>query len=488
MAFILPPPDHPSRAVAALPVRLGALGRARRRAAAGAAGFALVGTVAAVLAVVGAADARWHLPPLARGVALVSALAACGVLVRRLAAAARLPADPLAVALVLERRFPPLNDSLASAVTFLEEDEGDEGGDRGVSPRLRRAAVRRAERLSERYEFSRIVPRGRCLKALAFCAGALLIALPAALLDTGRAATAAVRLADPFGPHPWPARTGIELVAPKAFPARLPKADTFELQFVVRGVLPDRATVLFRLHSGEEFEEAYPLTPADPRTPGAVPAGVSPTGPLAVVTARLEPARLNQNFDFRVLANDADTGWQAVAVVPPPRLVPLDGRASPQLHVTPPAYTRQLPADLPDGAGVIEVPAGTTIQLRAAADVPLARAVLAYQGDRSAVERAAPLAPLAHPDPLAATGAGLLAAAIGADVPLELSGDAKVMHVEFTPAFSGMYAVRLTDRTGLTGVRLVEIRLTPDPAPAVSLLRPAAGRDPGLVVPTATVP
>src|SRR5688572_180348 len=151
MAFVLSPPNHPSRAgTVALPVRLAALGRARRRAAAGAAGFALVGVVAAGLAVVGAADAHWHLPPLARGAALVAALAACGVLARRLLAAVRLRADPLAVALELERRFPPLNDSLASAVTFLEEEEDD---DRGVSRRLRHAAVRRAERLSERYEF-----------------------------------------------------------------------------------------------------------------------------------------------------------------------------------------------------------------------------------------------------------------------------------------------------------------------------------------------
>ncbi|HEX4608438.1 MAG TPA: hypothetical protein VH092_09550 [Urbifossiella sp.] len=487
MAFILPPPNHPSRAAALpiLPNRLAALGRARRRAAAGAAGFALVGVVAAVLTAVGALDARWHLPPLARGFALAVTLAAAGILARRFAAAVRLPADPLAVALVLEGRFPKLNDALASAVAFLREYPDD---DRGVSRRLRAAAVRRAERLAERHDFARIVPRGRCLQALAFCAAALLAAVPAALLDTAQAETAALRFADPFGAHPWPAKTRVELVTPKAFPARLPKGDTFELQFVVRGVIPDRAAVAFRLQSGEEFEDVYPLAAADPRAPGVVPAGVSPAGPLAVVTARLEAARLNQSFEFRIAANDADTGWRAVAVVPPPRLVPLDGRASPQLYVTPPEYTRQPPTDLPDGAGVIEVPAGTAVRLRAAADVPLARATLAYQGDRSAVERAAPFAPVGHLDPLAATGAGLLAGAVGADVPLALSGDGKVMWGEFTPAFSGLYALRLTDPTGLSGVRLLEIRLTPDPAPAVVLLRPAPGRDPAIVVPQARVP
>lgn len=484
MAFVLPPPNHPSRTAAppVLPVRLAALGRLRRRTAAGAATFALVGTVAAALAAVGLVDVRWQLPPLARGAALCATLAACGVLARRLAAALRLPTDPLAVALALEARFPKLNDSLASAVSFLGEDPDD---DRGVSPRFREAAVRRAERHAERYDFGHIVPRARCLKALAFGAVALLVAVPAALVDTARAQTAALRFVDPFGPHPWPARTRIELVAPKPLPARLPKGDVFELQFVVRGVIPDRAAVAFRLQSGEEFEEVYPLAPADPRA--ELPPGVSPGGPLAVVTARFEAARLHQSFDFRVAANDADTSWQTVAVVPPPRLVPLDGRASPQLHVTPPAYTGQRETNLPDGAGVIEVPAGTAIRLRAAADVPLARAALAYQGDRSAVERAAPFAPVGYLDPLAATGAGLLAGVVGADVPLTLSGDGKVMWGEFTPTFSGLYAVRLTDATGLSGVRLLEIRLTPDPAPAVSLLRPAPGRDPSMVVPQASL-
>jgi hypothetical protein len=482
MALILLPPTHPSRAaVAVLPTRLAALGRARRRAAAGAAAFALVGTVAAALTLVGLADARWHLSPLARGFALVLTLAACGILLRRLGAALRLRTDPLAVALALEDRYPKLNDALASAVAFLGDAD-----DRGVSRRLRAAAVRRAERASGSLDLAAIVPRGRALKALAFCVPALLAAVPAALLHTDRAATAAVRFADPFGPHPWPARTRVELVSPAEFPARLPKPDAFEFQFVVRGVLPDRAVVAFRLHSGEEFEEAYPLTPADPRAPGGLPPGVSPVGPLAVVGARIEPSRLNHEFDFRVTAGDGDTGWRHVAVVPPPRLVPLDGRPSPQLHVTPPEYTRQPPTDLPDGAAVIDVPAGTTIRLRAAADVPLGRAALAFQGDRSAVERAAPFAHLGRLDPLAAAGSALAAQAVGADVPLTLSGDGRVMWAEFTPAFSGMYALRLTDPTGLTGVRLLEIRLTPDPAPAVSLLRPAPGRDPTRLVPTAS--
>src|SRR5204863_1851540 len=110
-------------------------------------------------------------------------------------------------------------------------------------------------------------------------------------------------------------------------------------------------------------------------------------------------------------AHDGDTGWLPVTVAPPPRLTLLDGRPSPQVYVVPPEYTGLRPADLPDGTGVIEVPVGSRVALRAAADVRLASAVLSYQGDRSAVDRAAGLAPLGHLNPIAPLGSRLLAGA-----------------------------------------------------------------------------
>ncbi|MBX9584138.1 MAG: DUF4175 domain-containing protein, partial [Gemmataceae bacterium] len=453
-----------------------ALGRGRRRAALAAGVFALVAVVGGGVVLAGGLDAVFHLPPLARAFALVLILAAAGVVgLRGVVAALRLPTKPMAVALELEGRFTRLNDSLASAVAFLADR--DRGDDRGVSRRLRAAAVRKAERLAERLDLHQIVPTGRAWKWFWAALAVGLVAGPLAAWNADRAATAIVRLADPFGNHPWPAKTRIAVLAPELFPARLPKGDPFDLRFTVAGELPDRATVAVRVEGGEEWEEPYPLT-ADPK------AG----SPVAAVAARLDPSRLPHHFTVRVTANDADTGWLAVAVVPPPRLVPLDGRPSPQVYAAPPAYTGLPPGELPDGAAVVEVPLGTTLSLRAAADVRLSRAVLTFQGDRAAIDPAAPFAGLGHLNPLGAVGGRLLADAIAADVPLTVSGDGKVMMVTFTPSASGLYALRMTDETGLAGSRLLELRLTPDPAPTVTLLRPSAGRDPLLVVPTARVP
>ena len=471
MPIVLRPPDER----AALPEQLAALGRSRRRVAVAAGAFALVGLLLAATLAACAADAWLHLPALPRALLLVLTLAAAGVVaVAWVFRPLRLPTDALAVALELEDKYPKLNDSLASAVSFLEDEDPD---GRSVSRRLRAAAIRRAERLAERQDLGKLVPTGRYWKAFWLCAVATAAAVPLALWNLDRTETALVRFADPFGTHPWPSKTRIEILEPTTLPARIPKGEAFELRFAVRGLVPDQALVTFRVVNGGEFDKPYPLAVGvDPKFPGA-----------AVVTVQPDMGQLTSSFQFRVQANDADTGWQSVAVVPPPRLVPLDGRPSPQVHIAPPGYIGHPPLDLPDGAAVIEVPLGTTLTLRAAADVRLASAALTFQGDRTGVERASEVAALGLLYAPGAVGSQLLAEEIGADIPLTISGDGKVMAATFTPSMSGLYHLRMTDETGLTGTRPLEIRLLHDPQPVVSLVRPAAGHDPPVLVPEALV-
>src|SRR5213076_1937991 len=100
-------------------------------------------------------------------------------------------------------------------------------------------------------------------------------------------------------------------------------------------------------------------------------------------------------------------------------------------------------------------PLGSAVTLRAATDVRLARAVLAFQGDRSTVDRSTGLIAIGQLNPLAALGSQVLADAVGADVPVTVSGDGRTLAVSFTPILSGTYALRLTDETGLSGTRLL---------------------------------
>lgn len=476
MALVLSPPSER----VALPDRLADLGRTRKRVAVAAGLFTLIATLAGVVTVVGILDATVHLGPLPRALALVGLLAAAGVLwVRGIARPLRVRTDALSVALDLENRFPVLNDALASAIEFEQPTEGDERPRvrPGVSGRLTTQAVRVAERKAGRLPLDRIVPSARFWTAAWTCLGVLAVATPLALWNTARAGTVLIRLADPFGSHPWPTKTRIEILSPEAFPARLSKGEAFELKFAVRGVLSGPATVRIRPMGGTESEEPFPLAlNNDSKHPGA-----------AVVTARFDPGRVSTNFEVRVTANDADTDWRPVVVVPPPRLIPLDGRPSPQFHAAPPEYTRLSAGQLPDGAAVIEVPTGTFLRFRAATDVKLSAATLVYAGDRSAVLSAAPVAFLGHTNPLSALGCQLLADALGNDIPVALSGDGTRLAADFVPALSGTYALKMTDDTGLTGTRLIEIRLAVDPVPVVTLARPLAGTDPPVLAPTASV-
>jgi hypothetical protein len=479
MALVLRPPVERE----SLPVQLADIGAARKRVAVAAGVFAFVATAVGITVLAGFLDAAIHLGPLPRALLLVLALAAAGVVwLRGVVRPLRYQTDALSIALELEEAFPGLNDALASAVDFLGPAEDGIENERplkkpGVSNRLTAAAVRVAERKASRLPLDHIVQTGKCWRALWLCLVVLGVALPLVLWNTGRSATALVRLADPFGAHPWPTKTQIRVLAPEQFPARVSKGDPFEIQFTVRGVLAGAATVHVRMDGGGDFEEQFPLAPNnDPKHPGA-----------AVVTARFDPARVSSNFAVRVTANDADTDWLEVTVVPPPRLVPLDGRPSPQFHATPPAYTGLVPVQLPDGAAVIEVPTGTVLRFRAATDVRLSAAQLAFAGDRSVVTNVAPVAFLGHTNAFSALGAQGLAAALGSDIPLTISGEGTRLAADFIPPLSGQYALKLTDETGLTGTRLIEIRLTPDPVPVVTLVRPQTGYDPPMLAPTASV-
>lgn len=472
MPLILRPPTGRE----SLTERLGDLGRTRRVVAVAAAAFTLVAAVAAALAVAGLLDAWIGLPALLRGFVLVGILSLAAVLfLRRLLPALMLRTDALAIAHDLEDRFPRLNDSLASAVSFLTEDEAN--GVHTGSRRLRQAAVRRAAKLAERYDFRQVTATGLGWRAFWACAFVLLITTALVMTGPQRAFLAAVRVADPFGIHPWPPKTAIAITQPQNFPARIAVGERFDLAFEIRGVVPEQAEIRVQFASGGGFTKTVSLA-AGPEAPAD----------FRSVAAPLDGGQITESFTFAITANDGTTVWQSVTVAPPPKLVPRDGRASPQVHLEFPGYTRLAAIDLPDGAGVIEAPFGSRITLRAAADLRLASAALTFLGDRSAIERAAPAATIGLRHPVSAIGAQFLADSIGRDVPITIGPNGHTLDVEFTPSMPGLYGLRFTDETGLTGMRLLELRLQLDPAPLAVLLQPAVGRDPAIFAPDVSLP
>src|SRR5262249_32011886 len=125
----------------------------------------------------GLVDWRFHLPALVRAFLLTSTLGAAGYVGHRYLVQPLLAkTDDLSLALLLETHYPVLNDSLASALQFLEQQKEVVSG---VSSSLRREAVRRALEVAKVLDFHAVVDRrgSRLASFSALVAGALALGL-----------------------------------------------------------------------------------------------------------------------------------------------------------------------------------------------------------------------------------------------------------------------------------------------------------------------
>jgi hypothetical protein len=464
--------------------------------------------IAAILllgaAVGGFLDWRIHLPGLVRAFVLTSTLGSAGYVAYRylfLPLAAR--ADDLSLALRVESRYPALNDSLASAVQFGAPPRDSE---LAGSPDLRKEAIKRALSIARRYDFTSVVEtRGIRAAGLSFFLAATLT-LMAMLFYPQLAQTALLRLADPFGGHQWPRQTQLEINAR----SRVARGGWFDVQGNVYGVVPSHVLITYRLDGSGPFAQSSEITPGGDTQP-------------ARFVARLDPSRVQHDFRFQVQANDAISPWYEVAVLPPPQLVPLAGRPSPQIALDYPPYT-DLPAQaLPDGTSSIETPAGTRVTLRAAVDRPIVSAWLEYPAEMDvtvgvlaylsamgmpqlsgAVQMAYALPPpfpsstelASGPEsgnevnrgrPAAFSRAHLPARALATRIPARVEAGGRVITIDFLARTTGTFALYFEDESGLGNTRLVDLHTVADPAPIVHLERPSRNRDSLDVLPNADI-
>jgi hypothetical protein len=433
--------------------------RRRLRLVAGVRGFSwLVTTLVLALALAGLLDWRAHLPGVVRAVLLVATLAAAGVVAYRyLVRPLRERSDDLSLALQIESRYPELNDCLASTVQFLRDPDAI---DRAGSAAMRKAAVKHALVKTETVDFGAVVDRRGVGAASLSMLAAAALGVALVLLFPAVALTALVRLAHPFGNEEWPPQTRLTDLTGKS---RIARGEAFEVRGALAGVIPEKATVSFW------FEGAPPQEQSCVVQKEGVEAGN--------LSLRLEAGRVQRSFRYRVVANDAQTPWRDVTVLPPPQLVTLDGRPSPQVRLRYPAYTDLPPIALPDGTATIDAVAGTHLTLRAATDRPIARAWMEYLPDQQATKLACFLAPFGAAnvaDALALTSGGQ---AVWGRIPARLERNDQVLSIAFRPWVAGTYALHLEDETGLGTARLFDINVWADPAPTVTLQRPSASLD-----------
>ncbi len=419
----------------------------------------LVALLLSSLLLAGLLDWMLHLPGVVRAVFLAGILAGSGILVYRfLYQPLSQRVDDLTLALRIEDHYPSLNDSLASTIEFLNQAEQ---GIPGESPSMRREAVRRALATAESCDFERIVDRKHLFSSSVAAFVAANLVWPLFLFAPVLAGTGLVRLLNPFGSELWPTRTQIVL---ETFRTQIGRGEAFELRGKLRGVIPEQASVIYRLDGFGESRYYFDVKKESDRE-----------GQFAT---QLEPDKIQNTFSFQVHAGDAITQEYVVKVLPPPYLVPLNGETSPQLELEFPEYTGlPSPIKLRPGDGNVEAVLGTVVHLRARADRALKRAYVEYHPEQFFTPLAGFLAPLGAtnlPGMLMLTAGGTSTLET---VPAELSADRKVLEVTFQPWLNGHYYLHFEDDIGLRSYRKFDLQLKLDPPPVVNLERPSPSKD-----------
>ncbi len=319
----------------------------------------------------------------------------------------------------IERRFPGLQDRLASAVEFLHQDEHDP---QAGSAALRRAVIVDTTDAVQRLNLDDVLERRPANRALAGAAAVLALALGIVICDPLSARLALARLARPFGDDAWPRKNHLEFIDP---PQRIAAGQTFEVELRDKGGPPPAEIRIHYLydndgHATEEVESMHLL--------GGVP------------VARKE--NVARPFKYRAEGgDDRSMAWISLEVVEPPRVESL------QATLHPPAYTGWPVERVENNLSALR---GTRVALAGSSTKRLTRAAVRTGG--------------AEPIPCALDVDGFL---------FTLPADAAE---PFLIENSGTYSFELVDTEGLIGGgdTQFEIRAVADQAPSVQIEQPTA--------------
>ena len=471
MPWILRPPSE----MVQLPTRLQTLGQSRRIVAVVA---ALSQTMLVLLVAVGFAlclDALVSLPAMIRVLLLAGIGTLAGIaFFAWLRPAWQLSTQPASIARLIETLDPRWNDRLASAVAFETLDE--------PRNRFHDSVIRTVTSQAEQWNDSVIVPKMRMW--LLFWSALFVGGLACLTIVTQPTLTliGVVRLLDPYGQHPWPTATSVVIVEPVMVvgePFKMVRGTPLTIHFVVDGEKPETATLEIRSVEGATFLNEIAL-PVEHDDDGNLIENIE----TIEASTTIESTQTVRDFAFRVVANDGVSDWHDVRVFSAPTLIPWEGRPSPQISLSFPAYTQLAPVQLPDASGVVDGVVGTRIQLHALADRPIVEARLEPLTDHSSLQIALPLMTVIADNPLSIIGATLLAESVTSDIPVSVTSDNQ-LSVDFVPTLAGLYELQFIDEQGLMGHQILDFRLFIDPTPVATIARPSPVEDTLSYLPTA---
>ncbi|MGQ0633041.1 MAG: hypothetical protein ACT4QC_00370 [Planctomycetaceae bacterium] len=390
--------------------------------------------VAAILLVC-LADWLFHLDD--GGVRLILGLGVLGigawVAWRQLVGPLRLRLTDTDLAQRLEERYPGFQDSLVSSVQFAAAESDARLG----SPDLQRAVVRQALARLEAAGGGDLIqarPARRALAAVAaVCAAAVLVAL----LDRSQAAIALRRLVRPFAGPTWPKQIELRLLdgelRPLAGagdePVEVVRGEPFKVYAEnLAGRLPAKVVLETRRSADAGLAEVMrPLSLND-----------AAGSPRELALGQLPTTR--GDIEFRASGGDDATVWRRLCIVPPPAVEAL------QVTLAPPSYLGHSALRQPEQSGHVQGYVGTTVEIVATVNKPVARAVLRLKDEEI------------HP--------------------VRISGDGRQLAADFMIAEPGVYSwwLELTDELGFTNndPTRYEVRGIADLEPDVRIDLPAS--------------
>lgn len=306
----------------------------------------VLSAVIVTVAVLGLCDYLIHIQD--RGLRIICSLTVVAVfvwtLIRYVGAALAGRFQELDIAQRIERRFPQLNDRLASTVQFLREPEDNQFAG---SPALRRAVVSQTTAEVERLRLRDCIDPRVVWRAAAIAGVLSVVAAGIVWMNPSAARIALIRLADPLGEAAWPQYSHLAF---RDTIRRIGLGQAFEVEVVdSRGAsLPERAWIEYQ-YPGDEKDRVDQQ-------------------PMQLVAGRFLARRENvaRPFAYRAVGGDDYTmDWVQLEVVEPPAIESL----SVTLHY--PEYTGWQPAEVEPHLRAIEgtrveISAQTTKQLRQA--------------------------------------------------------------------------------------------------------------------------
>ena len=168
----------------------------------------------------------------------------------------------LDIAMKIERRWPGLNDRLASTIQFLDLERAGVGDrdDLLGSRAMRDATVKQTLEETEAIDFREVVDARPARKAMLVGAGAVALGLAVFALDPRLGSLAVKRLFLPLASNPWPQMTHLAILQA---PAKIAKGEPFAVEIGVGEYerAPRSAKITYKYEGGETVTES--LRPDD---------------------------------------------------------------------------------------------------------------------------------------------------------------------------------------------------------------------------------